>query len=335
MTPLRQETRRTNNNFLALILIGIGAIWLLGQTNILSGASFAILARVWPVILIAIGVNILIARNNPALSLLVGAATIIMLLALMIVGPALGWVTTPEVQNQVVSEPLGDASRAEVRLDLSVGDANVRAAQDTNALITADVNYLGDLRFEVSGGDTRLVRLYNDNQQSTNFFTPFWGWGNDEQRLRWDVALSPNIPIDLQVNGGVGESTLDLSDLQLTNLDVNTGVGGINVTLPAGDYTVDISGGVGGTDIRIDEGAALNITVNAGVGGTNIDVPEGMAVRLDANGGLGGVNVPGGWERISGERDEGVWQTVDYAAASADERITIDYNGGVGGLTVR
>jgi hypothetical protein len=335
MSQLRQEHRSRSNNFLALILIGIGAIWLLGQTNILSGASFAMLARVWPVILIAIGINILIARNNPTLSFMVGAATIIMLLALMIVGPALGWVSTPEIQTESLSEPLGDASRAQVQLDLSIGEATVRAAQDSNNLITADVNYLGDLRFDVSGSGTRVVHLYNENQESTSFFTPFWDWGNDSRNLRWDINLTTAVPIDLQVNGGVGESTLDLSDLQLTNLDVNTGVGGVNVTLPAGDYAVDISGGVGGTDIRIAEGAALNITVNAGVGGTTIDVPNGVAVRLDANGGLGGVDVPNGWERISGENDNGVWQTADYASASAGARITIDYNGGVGGLTIR
>jgi hypothetical protein len=333
---MQQEVRRNNSNFMALILIGIGAIWLLGQANILGGASFAILARVWPVILIALGVNILIARNNPQLSLLVGAATVIMVIALMVVGPALGWVNTPEVQQQSLSQPLDSAERAEVRLDLSVGDATVSANSDSNNLIDADVTFLGDLSLEITGSpDARVVHLYNEGNSGISFNFPFWGDNNATQNLRWDVRLTDAIPLDLQINGGVGDGNLDLSALQLTDLGINTGVGDVDVTLPSGRYAVNIAGGVGNTDIRVEDGAALDMTISGVVGSTTIDLPEGVAVRVNVSGGLGGVDMPAGFEHVSGEREQGVWETTGYNEASADERITIVYSGGVGGLTLR
>jgi predicted membrane protein len=320
---------------MALLLIGIGAIWLLGQLNVLSGASFAILGRIWPVILIAIGINILVARNDSRLSLLIGIATIVMILALMVLGPALGWVDTPVVQHQVLNEPLAGAQRADIRLDLSVGDATVRSTDDSTDLFRADVNYVGDLRFDVSGDETRVVRLRNESQSSDAFNFQFLNWGNAPERLNWDIELTPSIPLSLDVNGGVGDSRLDLNGLNLTSLNINTGVGEVSVVLPQGEYPASIRGGVGSTDIRFSEGAVVTLTVHAGVGSTSITLPANTPVRLDASSGLGGVSVPADLVRISGEQNAGVWQTDSFSTADPSERITIQYSGGVGSLTIR
>jgi predicted membrane protein len=85
-------------------------------------------------------------------------------------------------------------------------------------------------------------------------------------------------------------------------------------------------------NIVISEGAAVELRVSGGVGETVIDVPAGAAVSIDASTGLGGVNVPSDYARISGDDDDGVWQSANYTDST--RQISIRYDGGVGGLTV-
>ena len=96
---------------------------------------------------------------------------------------------------------------------------------------------------------------------------------------------------------------------------------------------------MGNTRVTFASGAAVTVNVNAGVGNMLLDVPDNAAVRLHSQGGLGNVSVPGSFNRINGSDNgldrSGTWETASYASAGDDARITIDYNGGVGNLTVQ
>jgi predicted membrane protein len=85
--------------------------------------------------------------------------------------------------------------------------------------------------------------------------------------------------------------------------------------------------------ITITEGAALELHVSGGVGDTVIDVPSGAALSLDASTGLGAVNVPSDYQRVSGDDDDGVWESSNFD--ESQRQIVIHYDGGVGGLTIR
>ncbi|MBK8020543.1 MAG: hypothetical protein IPK19_03705 [Chloroflexi bacterium] len=321
----------------ALILIAAGVIWLLREANIFTAQNMAVLLRLWPVILIAIGVELLIGRGSRSMSMLIVGATIVVLLALMFVGPAIGLAPNVEVKTMSIDEPLGDATSARMNLGIGVGTTTVSALQDSGSLIQADLRYAGDVQFNVEPGAQADITLSNSSSDA-NFGFDFFGWtlAVDERDLRWDVRLTPSIPLDLRVSGGVGSATVDLTGLQVTNVVINTGVGEQRITLPSGEgvLPVEISGGVGKTVLTIPAGAGVTADINAGVGETVIDVAGDAAVRLRADGGLGGVNVPAGWERISGEDRNGVWESPTFSDAATEDRIDIDYNGGVGSLRI-
>jgi predicted membrane protein len=109
------------------------------------------------------------------------------------------------------------------------------------------------------------------------------------------------------VNTGVGESNLDLRDMELTALAIESGVGTLDVKLPAGDYEA---------------------TMNAGVGSATIELPENSVVSLHITGGLGDINVTDSLESISEDR----WQSPGYE--DAEEQIDLTITAGVGDLTV-
>ena len=343
--PRKNEDRGRGHNpsIWAFILIALGVIWLLFEAKILSGANLAVLFRLWPIVLIAFGLELLFGRSSRMISLAIGAATIVLLLLLMAVGPALGLAPSAEVKTAQYSELVGEATSAQVNLDLSVGKATVQALSDSDKLIDADLRYVGDVNFKVtnSGSEKAVVlNAKNDSVQWFNFLGLSLNSGQDENDLRWNIGLSPNLPLDLRLSGGVGESTLDLSGLQLTRLSYNSGVGDTTVSLPgSGSYSVDFNGGVGKLAVNFAEGAAVNANVDAGVGEITLDVPDDAPVRLKADGGLGGINVPANFIRVSGEDNglnrNGEWESASYSSADDNARITIDFNGGVGSLTVK
>jgi predicted membrane protein len=309
-------TYRRRSLFWPLVLIGVGLIWLLGNLGIISGASIAVLFRLWPLILIIVGLDLLVGRGSSGLSTLIGVGGVALIIALMLVGPSLGWAGDTEMKTANLSAPVGDAASAHVNLGLSVGDASVKALSDSTQLITADVNYIGSpVTLDVQGNTDKTVRLSQEPGGDYNFGFNIFNW--QPQKLRWDIALTPNIPLDLNISGGVGSGKLDFSGLKLTNLQATTGVGDIEFVLPDGAYSVNITGGVGKVTLVL---------------------PGKSGVRIDASTGVGSINMASNLTRVGGNEtksvgEEGVWQTASYD--NADQKISIRYHGGVGELTVR
>jgi hypothetical protein len=331
-----------NPSIWAFILIALGIIWLLFEAKILSGANLVVLFRLWPLVLIAFGLELLFGRRSRSISLLIGGGAIVLLLVLMAVGPALGLAPSAEVKTAQYSEPVGDATAASVNLDLSVGRTTINALSDSTKLIDADLRYVGDVDFKVTDSGSQKAVVLTSKNESVQWFS-FLGLSlnADENDLRWNIGLSPNVLLDVHLSGGVGDDTLDMSGLQLSRLSYKGGVGDTTLSLPGrGSYGVDFNGGVGKLLVNFADGAGVNATVDAGVGEITLDVPDDAPVYVEAEGGLGQVHIPSNFTRISGDDDNnvtrnGVWESASYSAASDSERITIKFNGGVGNLNVQ
>jgi hypothetical protein len=342
-TPNRSEQR--GPSLWAILLIVIGVVWLLAQANIITGANLSVLFRMWPILLIGIGLELLFGRQSRALSTLIILGTVTILIVLMIVGPSLGLAANTEVETAQYSEPLGDVSSAQITVGVGVGNLDVSALTDSTALFEADIRYIGQIEYTADGETEKQVTLVNDTDGTNWFnFVNVFNWFGEDNSARWDIGISPTVPVDLSLSTGTGSADLDLSSLQLTGLNVNSGTGGITLTMPAVEresYTASVSLGTGGATITLDEGIATNLRVNSGTGGVTIDVPDDAPIRLEANTGTGGISVIASLERVSGDDegsfvgDSGVWETSTYAEASENSRINIRFDGGTGGLNVR
>ncbi len=263
-----------------------------------------------------------------------------------------------DIKTGHFSEPLGEATSARVRVDFSVGESTVTALNTSENLIEADLTYVGEIELHATGDQEKVVHL-GQAAGAAEWFRSALGWFGSGQRLRWDVALTPKIPLNLDLHGGAGRSNLDLSALQVTGLNVSSGAGEFTVNLPSGTYNARYSGGVGrssltvpsGADVdlnvssgagevnlEIDEGAAVNARISGGVGQCNIQVPSGAAVRLEARTGLGSIKAGPQFARISASGGDfwdkgGVWQTANFEGA--ERKIVIRFDGGVGELNIR
>ena len=322
--------------FWPVVFIGIGLLWLLANLSLIPREGWLTLLRFWPIFLIAIGVDIMIGRQSRLIGGAIGISVVALALVLAVFGSEMGIAPTSSATTDVVSEPLGSAETARIDIDLSIGETTITALEDSTNLLEAEITHLGDLEFKVSGEETKTIRLREKDQHLRfDWFDIF-----EDQNLRWDVSLSPEIPMDLSINGGVGESDLDLSELDITKLELDSGVGDMTITLPAtgSKYEVNVDVGVGRVELRLEDGIDVTVDIDGGVGDTIIIVPENVGVRLVGEIGVGDIKVPGSYSHTNTDEDRlvgesGVWESANYDDAA--HRVTITFDGGVGNFTVR
>ncbi len=341
-TTMRRSSYRSL--FWPIVLIAIGVVWLMGNAGVLTSANVYALLRLWPLLLIVIGLDLLFGRQSPVIGALIGVGAVVLFVGGMLVGPSLGLAgPNLEIVTENFSEPLEDVTAAQVQLDLSVANATISALTDTSDLFTAEVSHVGILDYRVEGEAQKSIYLgQQDDRFNMTGVPEFLArlFQAEDRDLNWHIGLSPAVPVTLNVNGGVGNSEFDLSELQLQNLTVNGGVGNLNADLPAMEdpYNVSINSGSGEIRITLAEGAAVNLSISGGVGNSVIDVPDGAAVRVTGQSGVGSIVVPSDFRRVDGDEDNfvgsnGTWETLGYN--EAERQITIQYSGGVGNLTIQ
>ena len=319
--------------FWPIVLIGAGTIWLLSNFNVIQELSWVSLVRLWPLALIAAGLDMLFGRSHSLVSGLIGLLTVGAAVALLVAGPRLGLApSAPELKTERFSEPLDGANSAEVTLDLAEFPTTVSALEGSDELIDAELTHTGQVRFDVNGTARRAVRL--DYSSGIDFF--FMGFG--AQGGEWNIGLSPSLPLRLVVDAGSGTSALNLGGLQLEGLSIDGGSGAITLDLPAAEeaYDVELDGGSGAQTVLVPVDAAGTLSYDGGSGSLRVEVADTAAVRVEVrDSGSGGVRVPSGWDEVeSGDDDEGVWQSATYEDSEGRAMLIVIEEVGSGQIEV-
>lgn len=287
-----------------LILIALGVGFLLSNLGLVTWNIWELMFRLWPLWLVAAGIDLLFGRSRWGSWVGVG-------LVLALIGGA-GWfaqgawnpISGEVARAESFSQPLSGARSADVTINSSVGQLFIRESSNSTVLVEGQIN---------SRPGERVTRDYSRSGDTARFdvkshqqgFVPFFG--GDRSGGLWELALSPQVPLNLNIATGVGKAEVDLSHLQVTDLRLQSGVGAANITLPA----------QGQVRARID----------SGVGAITIQLPRGMAARITAENGIGNVSLPTGYAQQGG-----VWVSPDYA--SAPNRVELSVHGGVGAIHI-
>jgi hypothetical protein len=207
-----------------------------------------------------------------------------------------------EMERESQSIDLENAQSVRAELRMGAGELNVTGGAD--ALMEADFAYnVADWEPEVDyqvSGDTGELKV----EQGSGEDIPLGG----EPRNEWDLRFNDDVPIDLNVQMGAGESDLDLDSLTLTGVDLQMG---------AGETTVDLTG-------SYDRDIAA--TIEGGVGEATVQLPSEIGVRVNAEGGLGQINAEG----LQREGDA----YVNDAYGDSDVTLDVDVRGGVGQINL-
>jgi hypothetical protein len=260
-----------------ILLIGLGVTFLLTNLGMLSSSIWGVLLRIWPVILIAIGIDLLIGRR----SLLGRVLALVLILGVLAGGLWLGGVRIGTVQRgqrvegEAVSQALGGATRGVVRVDPAIGAVEVGALQAGSAnLVEGHVTL-------PSGADlTQAASVTGDTASFTLRMNGSWyGPSFDDESMKWTLSLNRDVPLDLHFNIIAGQGLLDLSQLKIEAVDVESVFGQAKVTLPAGSYRAHVSGVFGQTIVTLPANAGVKVKVSAVFGSSS--VPSGYSREGD------------------------------------------------------
>jgi hypothetical protein len=325
---------RDRSLFWPIVLIGVGTIWLLANFNLIPELSWASVARLWPLALIAAGLDVLFGRSHPLISALIGLLTVGVAVALLVAGPRLGLApAAPELVTERFSDPLNGATSADVTLDLAQYATDISALEGSTDLIDAELTHSGRVSFDATGGAARRVRLaYQSNPTFLVFDFDF------DEPAEWHIGLAPGVPLVLRVDSGSGSASLDLAELDLRELALDAGSGAVTLALPAASeaYDVRLSGGSGAQTVQVPTNAAGLVDYDGGSGSLRLEVAEGAAVRVEVrDSGSGRVRVPSEWEELeSGDDDEGVWQSPSFDDSEDRQLVLVVSDLGSGDVVI-
>jgi len=282
-----------------ILVISAGVLLLLSNLGMLSLDLWELMLRGWPLILIAIGIDLLIGRRSVWGSIV--AAVLIIAVLLLGLGLYSGRIEGGNLPSHTIERSLGAATSASLQIDAPVADLGLRPGAAEGLLVEGGIRMLSggriDEQFRIAQGKATL-------QLEEVFPTPYiFGRTPD-----WDLQLGAGTPLEISIDSGVGRAVVDLRGLQLDNLNVDLGVGQVSVWLPAeGEMSVDIGMGVGQTIIR---------------------VPRGLGVRVSTDRGLVGLDLPGDFSGA-----DAVYTSPGYSSAA--DRVEITVSQGVGMISIR
>ena len=190
-----------------------------------------------------------------------------------------------------------------VRVNLIMGAGNLRVDSGTDKLAAADFTYnlaswKPEMRYTSAAGRGSLTIRQSQSHQ------PHLG----KNEYEWDLRLNREVPLDLTVHFGAGEAHLNVGDLTLRSVDVEMGVGRLDLDLdgrPKQSYNVNVSGGVGEATIHLPAGVGVDAEATGGIGSIqasglrktgdryfNDAYPDSkVTIRLTVHGGVGSIRL--------------------------------------------
>jgi hypothetical protein len=196
-----------------------------------------------------------------------------------------------------------DAQSIRTQLKMGAGELNLTGGADQ--LMEGDFSYnvaewKPEVSYDVSGDEGELVVKQGGSEGSDL---------TGEARNEWDIRLNDELPTDLVVQMGAGESDLDLDSLTLEGLKLQMG---------AGKTTVDLTG---------DYAQSFDASIQGGVGEAKVLLPSEVGVKAKAQGGLGKIDAGEGLKRVGDAY-------VNDAYGESDVTLNIDVQGGVGKINL-
>jgi len=314
---------RRRHGFLGpLILIALGVIFLLQNLGLLSWNIWGSLWRLWPVVLILIGLELFLGGMiRSAIGGALVGLLLLVVLGLAVAGAAMHFnFSAPApgpVRTQTETQALQDARSANVTVRFGAGSLNLGPLQDPGnqlAQMTYDgpENFTPSVSYRVRNGLGQLAYGLTSHG-GPPFRPPFFGGGDSGGGSgQMDLMLNTDVPLTLDLQEGAADSKIDLSQLHVSNLQLQTGASTTNLTLP-------------------QAAGATTATIRGGASTINVQVPDGVAAQIHYEGGLSTLNIDTNrFPAISGDR---MYRSPDYD--SAGNKVDLTIQAGVATVNVR
>jgi len=181
----------------------------------------------------------------------------------------LGETRKPHKPEEVESFSIPFENVKSARVEIEHGAGKFDIATTSNPDVLAEGTCAGGVEqnFSVQDGHASL-RLHPKSAE-------FWdsSFHIQTRGLNWNISLSPKVPLELVLKTGADNLNADLSDLNVTNLFLETGASSSKLHLPVNidSIQVKISAGAASIAVYIPPNLAGRIKMHSGISSRKID----------------------------------------------------------------
>lgn len=285
--------------------ITLGIVFFLNSYGVLPWGFWANVVDLWPLIFILGGIALLFNKRIPF-------STVLLVFLIVLVGYSF----IPGVERNKYMGPLhGTAGgnmnllipmeegvkKANLTLNLGGADINLNTTPVTDPKKLVSGQYDWKANF-AAGYDPapQLSHTKSGDTENIQF--------NSEKRIgagssKLDVTLTPQIDYEkMEINAGTFNGTLNLSELHVNNLDINSGASQLELRLG-------------------DTGVSTQAEINAGASKIKLVVPEQVGVKIKLSGFTSSTNFAG--DGLALQDKEWVSSNYDSAKTKVDMSISV------------
>lgn len=292
---------KSNGQVGGLVLILIGAFWLLTNYGVINWSVFDVMFHLWPLILIVIGINIIFKSKSLIRYITWGLFFIIIIL--------FGFYNQYKFKSDFV---LGSNSNVNIenrsettigKLDLKIGGGNIDIRSTNDKLIKARIpNSRIQKKVRFSSDNTKADIDIEQKSDHISF--------GSKKDYDYDLELNENLLWNLDIDTGAVNGTMDFTNLKVKKLDIDMGVSNLNLLFG-------------------DRQEKTKVDIDGGITNLGITIPENLGVRIKIDGGLKNTNINKlGWKKTGG-------QYISPNYDEAEKKLEIDVDTGIGKLDVK
>ncbi|HPF30707.1 MAG TPA: DUF5668 domain-containing protein [Candidatus Saccharibacteria bacterium] len=287
--------------FWGLLFIIIGLLAFLNNLNLVD-VNWNNTWRLWPLIIISIGVSILSIKN-----IVWKIASIVIVISMLgsviwvMIGdyPSCNKINQYNSTTKLISK---DITSAKISIKAGAVSLLVDSSDQDNLINSSfESNYAIVSQNSIISNHTQIVDLTMSSKKSSNWFL-------NDYNNKWTVGLNNKIPLKLSVDAGASDISIDASGISLESADIKVGVS--KLLLKIGEKV-----------------SKVDIKINSGVSSILVSVPKESGIKLNLEDGMASKNIA---DMI--EIDDNIYESSDYDVSK--NKIDISAKIGISSITV-
>lgn len=287
--------------FWGLLFIIIGLLAFLNNLSLVD-VNWGNMWRLWPLIIISIGVSILSIKN-----IVWKIASIVIVISMLgsviwvMIGdyPSCNKINQYNSTTKLISK---DITSAKVSIKAGAVSLLVDSSDQDNLINSSfESNYAIVSQNSIVNNHIQVVDLTMTSKKSSNWFL-------SDYSNKWKVSLNHKIPLKLSVDVGASDINIDASEILLENADIKVGVS--RLVLKVGEKVPKV-----------------DIKINSGVSSILVSVPKESGIKLNLEDGMASKNIA---DMI--EIDDNIYESSDYDVSK--NKIDISAKIGISSITV-
>ncbi len=301
----KSEQARSNKGlpFGAIVLIALGAIFLLNNFGVLPWDIWQNIWKFWPILLVLFGLEILLGRSSSFRLVLILLLLIFLVPLILILNPL---TRNPLANGEVTFEkPLGNLTKLQLNFKLPSNNLTIKPLEtNSSQAFKAKIKYSKVLPEPLMVEEKHFGEASYTFSQPYRYVPFFSNLGNTSE-----VSATNLVPLEIYSTSTAGVYSLDLKALRVSLVGIESTTGQIDIK-----YAKDFSNK---TYIKT---TAANIS---------LEIPAGIEARVSTDTPVKNFKI----ENKNFKGSDKTYQTTNYSNSST--KITIEVSGSASSITIK